>query len=200
MLDDRREVFYDTHFEACHSRYEDFDELAARLSLELLLTCDIATQLFAQQLSEYGLSKSTFNILMLLRHTPGNGMQLHDLGELLLVSRANITGLIDHLEKKGYVTREVPESDRRVRYARITPKAEALLDRVVPCHLERVGEALQGVSADDKAELRRLLGKIRQSVLECAGGKEARPRAHSTGEDLKTATKRAEYGLRAGKG
>ncbi len=28
-------------------------------------------------------------------------MLLHSLGELLLVSRANITGLVDHLEEKG---------------------------------------------------------------------------------------------------
>ncbi len=58
----------------------------------------------------------------------GEGMQLHDLGELLVVSRANITGLIYHFEQKGYVNRVVDQQDRRARFARITRKAEALLD------------------------------------------------------------------------
>ncbi len=94
-------------------------------------------------MADYGLSKSTLNILMLLRHGPADGMQLHDLGELLLVSRANITGLIDHLEEKGYVKRVVDAGDRRARYARITKKAEALLDRIHPASLPQYKRALR---------------------------------------------------------
>ena len=89
-------------------------------------------------MADFGLSRSTFNILVLLRYGPTEGMQLHDLGDMLLVSRANVTGLISHLEEKGYVTREVSEQDRRARYAKVTPKGEELLDKVMPVHYRKI--------------------------------------------------------------
>ena len=103
---------------------------------------------------------------MILRHGPSEGMQLHDLGELLLVSRANITGMINHLEEKGYVTRIVPKSDRRVRYARLTAEGKSLLDQFVPSHWARVKTLLDGVPEADQIEFRRLLAQIRKSLLE----------------------------------
>jgi MarR family 2-MHQ and catechol resistance regulon transcriptional repressor len=91
-------------------------------------------------------------------------MQLHDLGELMLVSRANITGLIDHLEQKAYVTRVVDREDRRARFARITRKGEELLDAFMPVHFRNVKAMLQGLSETEKATLLRLLKKTRQSI------------------------------------
>ena len=165
MFDDRRESFYDAHFGIFSERYKGFDELSSRVMLELVLSCDIATHITARYVSDFGLSKSAFSVLMLLRHGPSEGMQLHDIGELLLVSRANITGLIDHLEQKGFVTREVPSGDRRVRYARITPQAEELLDQVAPVHFANVQELLSDLKDSEKEALRTLLKKVRQSLM-----------------------------------
>jgi len=91
-------------------------------------------------------------------------MQLHDLGELLLVSRANITGLIDHLEDKGYVKRLVDPQDRRARHARITQKGEALLDEFMPVHYRNLKGLLRGLSEDERETLVGLLKKVRTSM------------------------------------
>jgi MarR family 2-MHQ and catechol resistance regulon transcriptional repressor len=115
-------------------------------------------------MTEYGLSKSSLNILMLLRHGSDEGMQLHDLGELLLVSRANITGLMDHLEDKGYVKRLVDPQDRRARHARITQKGEALLDEFMPVHYRNLKGLLRGLSEDERETLVGLLKKVRTSM------------------------------------
>ncbi len=64
-------------------------------------------------------------------------MLLHDLGEVLLMTRANVTGLIDHLEEKGLVKRVIDSSDRRARFARITKKGEGLLDEAAPAYFKR---------------------------------------------------------------
>jgi hypothetical protein len=94
---DRKEGYYLERLRRHGPSYPDFDFPASKLVLNLVFTYDLLHQCTAKYMAEYGLSKSTFNILMLLRHGPPEGMQLHDLGELLLVSRANITGLISHL-------------------------------------------------------------------------------------------------------
>ncbi len=105
MPEDRREVFYHERVRKSGPRYEGFDLQSTQMALDLLYTYDVFHQLSARYMADYGLSKSSLNILMLLRDGPGQGMQLHDLGELLLVSRANITGVIDSLQEKGWVTR-----------------------------------------------------------------------------------------------
>lgn len=169
MLKDRRETYYHDRVRDAGPRYQSFDLASAELTLDLLYTYDLLFQSLGRLMAEYGLSKSTLNILMLLRHGPGEGMQLHDLGELLLVSRANITGLIDHLEEKGYVKRVVDAQDRRARYARITKKAEALLDEFMPVHYRRMKSLLQDLSAEEKGTLLRLLQKVRTSINAHAG-------------------------------
>jgi MarR family 2-MHQ and catechol resistance regulon transcriptional repressor len=164
VQNDRRETYYRDRLRDAGPRYESFDLPSAELVLSLLYTYDLLLQSLGRLMAEYGLSKSTLNILMLLRHGPGEGMQLHDLGELLLVSRANITGLIDHLEEKGFVKRVVDVQDHRARYARITKKAEALLDEFMPVHYRKMKTLLQDLPAGDKETLIQLLQKVRISI------------------------------------
>ena len=164
MNEDPREAYYENRLRHCSGQYAGFDVSSMEAMLSLLYTYDLLHQATGRYMSEYGLSKSSVNILMLLRHGPEGGMQLHELGELLLVSRANITGLIDHLEEKGYVTRSVDPVDRRVRYARITKQADALLDEFIPVHCGKVKGMLQGLSEDEKGTLVRLLKKARAGI------------------------------------
>lgn len=164
MNEDPREAYYQNRLRHCSGQYAGFDLASMETMLSLLYTYDLLHQATGRYMSEYGLSKSSVNILMLLRHGGEGGMQLHELGELLLVSRANITGLIDHLEEKGYVTRSVDPVDRRVRYARITKKAEALLDDFIPVHCGKVKGMLHGLSEDEKETLVRLLKKARAGI------------------------------------
>lgn len=164
MLGDRREAFYDSLLDELGPHYANYDELSMRVGLDLTFTCDVIQQLTSVQFACYGLSKSTFNILMLLRHGPPDGMQLHELGELLLVSRANVTGLMDHLEQKELVTRTVAETDRRARCAKITTGGVALLEKLVPAHNKTVSLLLQEMSAEEKRTLRKLLKRVRESL------------------------------------
>ena len=164
MPEDRRESFYHERVSDAGRRYKGFDPLSTQAVLNLIYTYDVFHQASSRYMAHYGLSKSSLNILLLLRHGPAEGMQLHDLGELLLVSRANITGLMDSLEEKGWVERVVHSSDRRVRYARITGKAEALLDEFMPVHYRHVKSLLQDLSNEEKETLAVLLKKARRSM------------------------------------
>ncbi|MFL6451469.1 MAG: MarR family winged helix-turn-helix transcriptional regulator [Bryobacteraceae bacterium] len=172
MLEGQRHSFYRSLLRDEGPRYEGFDFDSSRVVLDLALTYDALHQVLGRYMADFGLSKSTYNVLMLLRNGPREGMQLHDLGEMLVVSRANITGLIDSLEERGCVKRLVHETDRRVRYAQITAVGEKLLDEFAPVHFKNLGILMQGLSAEDKDVLARLLGKMRHSLTsnanECA--------------------------------
>jgi MarR family 2-MHQ and catechol resistance regulon transcriptional repressor len=165
IVEDRREAFYHERIRDSGPQYPGFDVLSTEMILNLLYTYDVFHQLAARYMAEYGLSKSALNILMVLRHGSSNGMQLHDLGELLLVSKANVTGLIDHLEERGLVKRVIGIDDRRARFARITRKGEALLDEFVPVHYENIRRLLGDLTDGDKQTLIRLLKKTRASLV-----------------------------------
>ena len=164
MPEDRRESFYHQRLRQAGPGYAHFDLESAGLSLDLIYTCEMLHQMTARYFAEFGLSRSSLNVLMVLRHCGSDGMQLHELGELLLVSRANITGVMDHLEDKGYVKRVVDTTDRRARCARITKKAAALLDEFIPVHYRNINKLLQELANGDKEKLQELLKKTRASL------------------------------------
>lgn len=164
MPEDPREAYYDERLRKSGVCYENFDMPSAEIALSLLYTCDVLHQIVSRYMAEYGLSKSTLNILAILRHGPEGGMQLHDLGELLLVSRANITGLIDHLEEKGLVKRVVDTHDRRARLAHITKKGEMLLAEFMPVHFRNIKALFRDLTDDDKKTLAGLLKRVRASL------------------------------------
>jgi len=164
MRQDRREDYYHNRVRQSGPHYAGFDLASAEILLSLRFTEDVLQQACAPLLVQYGMSKSSVNVLMLLRHGPDEGMQLHDLGDLLLVSRANITGLIDHLEQKEYVTRVVDPSDRRARFARITHKGAIFLDTFMPSHYRNAKSMLQGLCDEEKKQLLGLLKKTRESI------------------------------------
>ena len=168
MREDRREDYYHNRVKEAGPQYSGFDLRSTEILLSLRYTQDVLNQACYPLFSQFGLSKSSLNILMLLRHGPPEGMLLHDLGELLLVSRANITGLMDHLEQRGYVTRVVDDTDRRARFARITSKGAELLDTFMPLHYRNVKSMLHGLTVDEKSALLGLLKKTRESIAASA--------------------------------
>lgn len=180
---DRREEFYHEKIRQYGPQYAGFHLLSAETALDLLFTYDVFHQSVARSLAEAGLSKSTFNILMLLGQAEPDGMLLHDLGELLLVSRANVTGLIDHLEEAGYVRRTVNPRDRRGRCARLTPAGTELLDRFAPVHFTNITQLLQDLSSEDKRSLISLLRKTRASIMHHGGDAPRKPSAVAVSKD-----------------
>jgi MarR family 2-MHQ and catechol resistance regulon transcriptional repressor len=170
---DRREEHYLRRMRHHSERYEEFHWQSVELLVNLIYTCEVVESHMARRLDAHGLSLGSFNALMILSRFDREGCPMHELGELLLVSRANTTGLVDLLERKGFVERLASQADRRVRLVRLTRQGRALLESILPGHYRRVRELLRGVSNKDKTALSRLLTKLRRNVLgvlgECDG-------------------------------
>jgi MarR family 2-MHQ and catechol resistance regulon transcriptional repressor len=162
---DRREEHYLRRMRHHSERYEEFHWQSVELLVNLIYTCDVIQTHIARKVEAHGLSLGAFNALMILSRCDEGGCPMHELGELLLVSRANMTGLVDCLERKGLVERVPSPTDRRVRLARLTKAGHKLLESILPNHYLRVRELLRGVSNKDKAALSALLTKLRHNVL-----------------------------------
>jgi len=72
-----------------------------------------------------------------------------------------ITRVVDQLENRGFVERERSQQDRRVVKLSITEAGRAKLAELTPPFIMNLNEALSPFSAEEFAELNRLLGKLK---------------------------------------
>lgn len=161
---DKREYHYLNRMRHHSGKYAEFHWPSVELLLNLAYTYDVIHCHLARRLDASGLSLGAFNVLMILSRCEEEGCPMHELGELLLVSRANVTGLVDYLARKGFVERAEDERDRRVRLVRLTRKGEKFLESILPAHYARVREMLKGMSNREKGELSGLLTKLRRNT------------------------------------
>src|SRR5690606_3906622 len=83
-----------------------------------------------------------------------------ELAEESGVTKGTITGLVDGLERDGYVRRQPDKRDRRVSRIALTAAGEAYLDEILPEHLARLSRVMNGLSAEEQCTLVSLLRKV----------------------------------------
>ena len=97
--------------------------------LYLLRTCDLLSRGPAQVLKTEDLSPTQYNVLRILRGSPG-GLLCGEIAGRMITRDPDITRLLDRLEKTGLISRCRETRDRRMVMARITPEGLKLLDRL----------------------------------------------------------------------
>lgn len=105
---------------------------------------------------EGSLSLVHMNVLMLL-HSQGP-MAMSQLADLLDVSVASTTGIIDRMEKRGIVERRRSDVDRRVVEVHVTEKAEEIFMAMEAERRVRLSRLVETIS---DAELSALLTGLR---------------------------------------
>jgi MarR family 2-MHQ and catechol resistance regulon transcriptional repressor len=87
---------------------------------------------------------------MLLKHQFPGGTNQMELSRRMLVNRANVTGLIDRLERDGLVGRSRARGDRRSNLVRITSRGIRRLDNAEPRYFEGVRKIAGKIPARDR--------------------------------------------------
>ena len=118
----------------------------------------------AAHVRQLGLTPAQFDVIATLGNT--QGMPLSQLAQKTLITKGTLTGIIDRLDEKGLVRREVPVSDRRSFRAVLTPEGEVIFSRVFPAHIVYLRQAFADVDADDLEQVRRTLRALRDRFQE----------------------------------
>ncbi|MBA3849428.1 MAG: MarR family transcriptional regulator [Opitutus sp.] len=161
--------------------YPSLDPSACEVFLHLLRTGDEAFLFSEQNLAEQGISPGRFGVLMALAKAcppgsdaPGPGLTPAELADNSRVTRATMTGLIDTLERDGFVRRAVDAEDRRMIRICFTPKARHFLQRMLPGHFRCMASVMSTLSESERQTLVRLLDKIYQRAAALNAGVSAR--------------------------
>ncbi|MGB8954619.1 MAG: MarR family transcriptional regulator, partial [Tumebacillaceae bacterium] len=96
----------------------------------------------------FGLSQQQWTLLGVL-HRNGQGMTMTELGKNLLVTKANMTGMIDRLERDGYVSRHPDQFDRRVTKVMLTEKGNEFMQSIEKPRNEFYGEMFQDFTDEE---------------------------------------------------
>ena len=157
--------------------FPDLDPSATEVFLHLLRTGDEAFRVVESHLAQHDITQGRFGVLMALWANGGhnaNGSETLSpavLAERTGVTRATITGLVDTLERDGFVSRTPDPDDRRMLSVGLTPRGEKLLRRIMPSHFRQMAWLMGPLSEAERRTLVRLLNK----VLQRAGEQNPRP-------------------------
>ncbi|WP_051003981.1 MarR family winged helix-turn-helix transcriptional regulator [Gottschalkia acidurici] len=144
--------------------YNWVNEITNKTIIELKKTADILEEAHNNFFYKYDISNTKFNALAILYNGPKEGMILSEIGDQMLVTRGNITGLIDRLEKQKFVKRVRDDEDRRKIVVIITEEGKVFIEKVIEDYKKWTGVILQSIEVDEKNEFIRILKKFKMKL------------------------------------
>jgi MarR family 2-MHQ and catechol resistance regulon transcriptional repressor len=142
------------------TRYQGTPEEVRALNTYIkLMRCAISVQgRLERRLQRLGLTDNQFGVLEALLHL--GPVAQHELGRALFTSRANITTIVDNLEKRLLVSRVRDAADRRYVMVHLTAEGRALIERTFPEQLAAIVEEFSILDAEEQETLGRLCKKL----------------------------------------
>ena len=113
------------------------------------------------------LSLTEFAVLEVLYHK--GALPLGVIRDRILVTGASTTYVVKKLEERGLMRRRACAEDQRVVFGELTAKGRALIDEVFPAHVERLQQAMAGLSVSQKRDAGRLLRALGRHARRTTG-------------------------------
>ena len=112
----------------------------------------------AKQMFAENLTAPQFGVLEILHKT--GPVPLKKLSEEMMVTGANITCVMDNLEKEGFVKRIFSKEDRRVILADLTASGRTKISSIMPKYADNIAALTAVLSDHEQKELTKLLNKF----------------------------------------
>ncbi len=138
----------------------------------MLTFSNLFYDLVTKNLAPFGISKSQFDILGYLYYfSEQSPVNLTELSKVLLLSKANVSGVLSRLEDKGLIHFIQSRKDARVREIRLTDKGKELTEKTFPNYRDVIDEAMQELSGDEKNFLMLTIKKLCNSLISASKSK-----------------------------
>ena len=136
------------------------NNLSMDLWRELSSTFEIIGKSHNRRMSNFNLTTPQYNVLDTL--SAEGKMSLKTISQRLNVTGANITCVMDNLEKRNYAERIPSKDDRRIINAELTQEGEKMVKKLTPLYLESINEETKKLSDNEKKTLIKLLSKLKK--------------------------------------
>ena len=114
-----------------------------------------------EALTPFNLSYTDLDILATLRREGSPFVQTPtDLMGAILLSSGAMTAALSRLAKRGLISREQDQTDKRIKAVRLSNAGESLIDKAIEARFEEAGTVVAGLSKSDADTLQALLRKL----------------------------------------
>ena len=138
-------------------------KLATEAVMNTIRTADVLFDQIGQLLRPLGVSSAGGLVLGQLRDH--GSMSPSELGERLIVTRATVTGVVDSLERRGYVRRTPNPDDRRGIIIELTPAGFEACAEVRRIIHKQEREWMAALTEDELATYISLMHRIQATVI-----------------------------------
>ncbi|MGV0168022.1 MarR family winged helix-turn-helix transcriptional regulator [Furfurilactobacillus sp. WILCCON 0119] len=142
------------------------DPEAASLFLDFQWTFREMQAAYETVLARYELSESKFILLMFLDNEPSHALLPSELATKLGASRATVSKLLVGMERSGWITKDHVLADKRAVLIRLTDAGRTVLTAFLPENFRAVATIFSNFSAEERAQLTRLLNKVKQGTTQ----------------------------------
>jgi DNA-binding MarR family transcriptional regulator len=132
-----------------------------KAAVNIMFTSGWLYNLNAGLMKKHGITPEQYNVLRILRGSYPKPLTLGNVTCRMLDKSSNATRLVEKLRLKGFVKRELCETNRRQVDIVITEKGLALLTKVDNENQEWL-DNLKGITKAEAQELNRILDKLRK--------------------------------------
>lgn len=135
-----------------------------RLWLRLLACEGLVEQIVRTRLrTTFDVTLPQFDVLSELEHA-GEALTMSQLSNNLMVSNGNVTGVVDRLERDGYVRRAASPTDRRVQYIELTDHGVNAFREMASVHERWITDLFSDLTANEIKTLIAGLNKAKSSI------------------------------------
>jgi len=142
--------------------------IAQERALKLFIVLERAAVAVERQLKSqadlHGLTWTEFEILEAIYHK--GPLLLGDIQKKILLTSGGVTYTVDRLAEKGLVIRKECETDRRARYAALTPKGTALIASIFAPMAEHIEQMMCVLNAREQEVATELLRRVGLAAAE----------------------------------
>ncbi|QIQ21484.1 MarR family transcriptional regulator [Zophobihabitans entericus] len=124
---------------------------------------------------KYKITNNHFLLFTAIRSTGKEGIQASTLSEMLNISRVQVSRFVEDLVKRQWIDRIQHPTDRRSQYLVVTQQGHDFLNQVSPALYDYVSKAWSTISADEKTQLKNILGRVltQIEIIEEGAGNES---------------------------
>lgn len=117
-----------------------------------------------QRVKDMDISPQQGRMISYIVQNEDKGLIQKDLAEVFQRRGASITSMLQGLEKKGYIERQIPENNERQKNIFVLPKGKALVDETNEAFYAAEKELVHALNEDEVQQLTELLRKIDRSL------------------------------------
>ncbi|GAB6062769.1 MarR family winged helix-turn-helix transcriptional regulator [Deferrisoma palaeochoriense] len=126
-----------------------------------------------EPLAAEGLTPSQFGVLEALYHK--GPLCRRDLAAKILKTGGNITQVVDHLERRGWVVRRRDHEDRRIVTVHLTDEGRSVIERVYPKMEASIVQHMSVLAPEELEALSRLAKKLGLAASAAQTATESKP-------------------------